>query len=164
MNWEDWNDRVLAVLWAYRTTTKKLHKYTLFQLVYGREAVIPAEFITPRLYIVQVTCMKKEESVAQRLTELQELEETIFLVDFHQLVEKSRQKAWHDRHINTKVFMQGDKVLLYDSWYQKHLGKLRMHWLGPFMFMEIRTSGAVRLTQMDGLLRPGWVNGARLKP
>jgi hypothetical protein len=47
--------------------------------------VVPVEFITPSLYIAQATHMTKEESVAQRPTELKELEETRFLVDFHQL-------------------------------------------------------------------------------
>jgi len=37
---------------------KKLHKYTPFQLVYDREAVVPAELIAPSLYIAQVTHMK----------------------------------------------------------------------------------------------------------
>jgi hypothetical protein len=81
--------------------------------------------------------MSKEESVAQRLMELQELEETMFLADFHQSVEKERKKYWHDRHIKTKVFAQGDKVLLYESWYKKHPGKLHMHLLGPFIVVEI---------------------------
>jgi hypothetical protein len=126
--------------------------------------VVPAEFITPSLYIAQITHMSEDESVAQRLMDLQELEETRFLADFHQTVEKARKKSWHDRHIKTKVFVQGDKVLLYDSRYQKHPGKLCMHWLGPFIVVEIRPSGAVRLVQLDGMLWPGWVNGAHLKP
>jgi hypothetical protein len=126
--------------------------------------VVPTKFITPSLYIAHITHMSEDESVSQRLMELQELEETRFLVDFHQLVEKSRQKDWHDRHINTKVFVQGDKFLLYDSQYQKHPGKLHMHWLGPFIVAEIRPSGAVRLAQLDGMLQPGWVNVAHLKP
>jgi hypothetical protein len=109
----------------------------LFQLVYGREAVVPVEFITPSMYIGQVTHISEEESVAWRITELQQLEENRFLVDFHQSVEKARQKYWHERHIKTKVFTQGDKVLLYDSQYQKHPGKLCLHWLGPFMIVEI---------------------------
>jgi transposase InsO family protein len=50
-NQEDWDDRVPEVLWAYKTTKKKLHRYTLFQLVYGKEAMVLAEFITPSLYI-----------------------------------------------------------------------------------------------------------------
>jgi hypothetical protein len=132
-NREYWDDRVPTVLWAYRTTTKKLHKYTPFQLVYGKEVVVPAELITPSLYITQVTHMSEDESVAQRVTELQELDETRFLVEFHQTVEKARKKAWHDRHIKAKTFVQGDKVLLYDIRYQKHLGKFHMHWLGPFI-------------------------------
>jgi hypothetical protein len=36
--------------------------------------------------------MKEGESVTQRLVELQELQETIFLAEFHQSVEKERQK------------------------------------------------------------------------
>jgi hypothetical protein len=116
-NKEDWDDRVLAVLWAYRTTTKKLHKYTPFQLVYGKEVVVPPEFIILIFYITQITHMSEEESIVQRLMELQEIEETRFLADFHQSVEKARKKYWHDRHIKTKVFVQGVKVLLYDNQY-----------------------------------------------
>jgi hypothetical protein len=63
-NREDWDDRVPIVLWAYRMTTKNLHKYTPFYLVYGKEVVVPTEFITPTLYITQVTHMSEDESVA----------------------------------------------------------------------------------------------------
>jgi hypothetical protein len=96
--------------------------------------------------------------------DLQEIEETRFLVDFHLSVEKSRKKSWHDRHIKTKVIAQGDKVILYDSRYQKHQGKLHMHWLGPFIVSKIQPLRAVQLTQLDGTLQPEWVNDACLKP
>jgi hypothetical protein len=62
------------------------------------------------------------------------------------------------------LFAQGDKVFLYDSKYQKHPGKLQMHWLGPFIVAEIHEYGAVRLAQLNGILYPSWVNGACLKP
>jgi hypothetical protein len=65
----------------------------LFHLVYGKEAMVPAEFITPSLYIVQITHMSEEEYVAQRFIELQKLEETGFLANFHQSNEKARKKA-----------------------------------------------------------------------
>jgi hypothetical protein len=71
--------------------------------------------------------MSEDESVEHRVMELQELDETRFLADFHQSVEKSRHKDFHERHIKTKTFTQGNKVLIYDSRYQKHPGKLRMH-------------------------------------
>jgi len=126
--------------------------YTPFQLLYGREVVVHVEFITSSLYIAQIMHMSERESIAQRLMELQELEESIFLAEFHQSVEKSIQKSWHGRHIKTNVFTQGDKVLLYDSQYQKHPGKRHMHWLGPFIIAEIQPSRAVKLAQLDGIL------------
>jgi hypothetical protein len=63
--------------------TKKLHKYTPFQLVYNKEVVVPAMFITPSLYIAQATHMIDDESIAQTIADLLELEEEIFLADFH---------------------------------------------------------------------------------
>jgi hypothetical protein len=103
------------ILWACRITTKKLHRYTPFHLVYGKEVVVPAKLITLSLYIAQIRNLLEDELVVQRLVELQELEETRFLADFHQSVEKVRHKSWHDRHIKTKECAQGDNVLLYDS-------------------------------------------------
>jgi hypothetical protein len=37
----------------------------------------------------------------------------------------------------------------------KHLGKLSMHWLAPFIVAEIRQYGAVMLAQLDGILWSG---------
>jgi len=39
-----------------------------------------------------------------------------------------------------------------------------MHWLGSFIFAEIKESGAVKLAQLDRILLLGWVNGAYLEP
>lgn len=51
-------------------------------------------FIIQSLFITQATHMIEEESIEERLPELMDLEESIFIVDFHQTVEKYRQKAW----------------------------------------------------------------------
>ena len=39
-----------------------------------------------------------------------------------------------------------------------------MHWLGPFIVVEIYESGVVRLAKLDRFIRLGWVNGACLNP
>jgi hypothetical protein len=56
-----------------------------------------------------------------------ELEEDKLIIAFHQEVHKEKDKAWHERHIKKKKFKEGDLVLLYDSKYLQHPGKLRIH-------------------------------------
>ena len=106
---------------------KRLTNQTPFQLVYGQEAVIPVEFTVPSLLISTTLKFSEKASLQERLHELQELDEARFLAEFHQKVQKDRQKPWHDRHIKNKTFQVGGKVLLYDSKFQKFLGKLQMH-------------------------------------
>jgi hypothetical protein len=57
--------------------------YIAFQLVYGREAIVPVEFLTPILFIAQATKMIDDDSLVEWVEELVELEEARFLADFH---------------------------------------------------------------------------------
>jgi hypothetical protein len=77
--------------------------------------------------------------------DLLELEDSRFLAYFHQSMQKAWKKAWHDWHIKSKLFMQGDFMLLYENKYKKHLGNIQIHWLGPFIVVEICEYGAVKL-------------------
>jgi hypothetical protein len=81
------------VLWAYRTTCKKLTMQTPFKLVYGLEAVVPMEYLVPSLRIVPITDMDDPGIVQERLAQLVELEEERFIGGFHQQVQKEREKA-----------------------------------------------------------------------
>ena len=55
-------------------------------------------------------------------------------------------------------------MLLYESKYFKHLGKLKTHWLGPYVITHITDAGAVKLQKLDGTYVTGMVNGSFLKP
>ena len=52
---DDWDKKNSAVLWAYRTTCKKLTSQTPFHLVYGEEVLIPMEYIFSSIRIVAIT-------------------------------------------------------------------------------------------------------------
>ena len=108
--------------------------------------------------------MDDEWALEECLDQLVQLEEDFFVTVFHQHIEKDRQKAWNDRHIKNKHFHQGHMVLLYDSKFTKHLSKLQMHWLGPYVIKFITEGGAVQLQQLNGVMLSKLVNGSQINP
>ena len=125
---------------------------------------MPMEYIVPSLCIAEETAMGDEEALEEREMQLLQLEEDYFITGFQQHVEKDLQKAWHDRHIKNKQFSQGDLVLLYESKFMKHPGKLQMHQLGPYLVQSITSGVVVPLQKLDSVVLLKLVNGNHLKP
>jgi hypothetical protein len=95
--------------------------------VYGKEAVVPLEFLVPSLHVEEIANMIERGTVKERINQLMEMEDDKILAGFHQEVQKARDKYWHEKHVKRKSFKEGDLVFLYDSKFLQHPGKFRMH-------------------------------------
>jgi hypothetical protein len=88
------------------------------------------------------------------------MEEDTILAGFHQEVQKAREKYWHEKHIKRKDFKEGDLVLVYDSKSLQHLGKIKIHWLGPYEVRIVIDGGVVQLKYLGGTKLRGMINGS----
>ena len=53
---------------------------------------------------------------------------------------------------------------MYDNKFLKHPGKLKTHWLGPYVVAHITEADRVKLHKLDGTPVVGMINVSRLKP
>ena len=78
-------------------------------------------------------------------------------------IHKARTKTCHDNVISRKIFVVGQKVLLYNSRLHIFPGKLRSRWSGPFIVRYVYSYGAIDIENpKNGNVFK--VNGQRLKP
>jgi hypothetical protein len=142
-----WIRELLYVVWSLRTQpSRALHGNTPFFMVYGSEAVLPADlkFGAPRLIFENIA-----EAEATRLEDVDILEEERLNTMIQSARYQQTLRRYHDKAIRHRSFTVGDLVLLRILTGEgRH--KLSSLWEGPFIVAEVTRPGSYRLTQMDG--------------
>eukprot|EP00253_Pinus_taeda_P017066 PITA_17066 len=121
----DWAERLSEALWTYITTWRNTTGHSPYELVYGKEVLLPIEFQIKTFKIAVQLGMSLSEAQKHRMDQLNELDEirhdAILRTD---LVQHQRTK-WHDRFIKEKKFQKGDWALLFDSKFKDFKGKFQ---------------------------------------
>ena len=122
------------------------------------------EFEVPTLRITLADRLPETVSLAERLVELEHLEETRLTSTQRLHSQQHQMKERFDRPLIKSTILPGDYVLLYDSRYANFPGKLHTRWMGPYLVHQVFSNGSVQLANITGEVYPVRVNQYRLKP
>ncbi|OAE20015.1 hypothetical protein AXG93_17s1150 [Marchantia polymorpha subsp. ruderalis] len=159
----DWDTKLAAALWAYRTAEKITTKQTPYFLVYGQHPILPIEFEVPTQRTLDLRRVSAEESQLYRLQEVMVLEERRREAEERTRRIQLRRKERYDQRIKPVLLQKGDLALLYDSRHARFPGKLHLRWMGPYKVVEVFPNGSIQLADLTGELLGTRVNGWRLK-
>lgn len=111
----DWDVKLTTALWAYQMIFKVTTQVTSFSMVYGLEATLPIEFEVECLRVAVDSRLKDTQSLNNRLTTLEELDERQKMGAQHIKVIQRRRKITFDKHQKTRTLRPCMMVLLPDA-------------------------------------------------
>ncbi|GJS69047.1 hypothetical protein Tco_0701888 [Tanacetum coccineum] len=134
---------------------------TPFSLVYGTEAVIPAEIEMPTIRTAEVNIATNDD---ERRIDLDILEERREQAAIREEKAKLKMKGYYDAKVRGVSFRPGDFVYrANDASHAEDTGKLGPKWEGPYEVTEALGKGAYKLRDMDGRELPRTWNICNLK-
>ncbi|XP_049410571.1 uncharacterized protein LOC125873750 [Solanum stenotomum] len=157
----DWSEKLDDALWAYRTVYKTPIRSSPYHIVFCKACLLPVELEHQVYWTIKRLNLDPELAGRKRMNQLHELEDFRLHTYENAKFYNERMKRWHDKHIVTRTFTPGEKVLLFNSRLRLLLGKLRSKWSGSFEVVRMTQHGAVELRGEIDLTF--LVNGQRVK-
>ncbi|KAL0451526.1 UNVERIFIED_CONTAM: hypothetical protein Slati_1130700 [Sesamum latifolium] len=149
----NWVEELTSVLWTYRTTPRGSTGESPFSLVYGTEAIIPAELGLPSHRVMHFSEECNENLLRENLDLIEELREKAFLriQRYKNIMINS-----YNKRVKSRSFQVGDLVLRRVG-ALRPIGKLDPTWEGPYKVTSILGKGAYKLEDPEGrpCLDPG---------
>ncbi|XP_071719402.1 uncharacterized protein [Rutidosis leptorrhynchoides] len=107
---QGWMEELPLVLWAHRTTPKRSNRETPYSLVYGTEAVLPAEIqvLTNRT----ANLKENEENLRLNLDLMEERREAALI---REAAHKKMIEKYYNKRVKPSVYKVGDYVLRLNS-------------------------------------------------
>ncbi|MCO5570453.1 hypothetical protein L7F22_024175 [Adiantum nelumboides] len=99
---KDWDGHLNATLWAYRTSFKTNLGYTPYELVFGKEAILPIEVQLASLPVLESGRDRPSEQLRSRILELERLELDRTAAIEHYAAQAMHRKQKFDENLKDK--------------------------------------------------------------
>ncbi|XP_059287582.1 uncharacterized protein LOC132040914 [Lycium ferocissimum] len=159
-----WQEKLPFALLGYRTTIRTSVGATPYLLVYGTEAVIPAEVEIPSLRIIVEAEIDDTEWVKSRLEQLSLIDEKrLTAVCFGQLYQQ-RMARTYNKKVRPRHFEVGQLVMKRILPHQEEArGKFSPNWQGPYVIKQVLSKGALQLSDIEGKVADIAINADSVK-
>lgn len=163
---DDWDTKIPAILFSYRTSQHASTKFPPFFLFYNREPRLALDLQLRRpLEVTDIVKTRKElEHNVEVLVALKEQNTNIAAGNIARA--QQRQKHDYDRRHNTSSssFCTNDQVLLKNCKNESRKGgKLEVKWTGPYTISQCLGKGRFVLMDDAGVCRKQAIHACRLK-
>ncbi|XP_071739865.1 uncharacterized protein [Rutidosis leptorrhynchoides] len=134
---------------------------TPFGLVYGSEAVIPAEILVPMHRDANFNEEANDDALGENLNFI---EERKLMAAIREANNKQQIAKYYNKRVRALSFDVGEWVLRNnDASIAEKLGKLGPNWEGPYQVVAINAAGSYKLADVEGRTLPNVWHATLLK-
>ena len=155
-----WIEELPKVLWSIRTTTSRTTGFTPFKLVYGEEAVTPAEVLarSPRVILGRGAPEEQTRPVNLDLLDANRTEAVLALERYH-----AETASWYNKKVKLREGLVPGDMVLKKRHHSDTVGKLEPKWEGPYLVTRVRRADTYELSTPEGARLGHTWNGRTLK-
>ncbi|XP_026458675.1 uncharacterized protein LOC113359219 [Papaver somniferum] len=146
----EWHEQFSLALWAYRNSKRSSTGESPYLLVYGEDAILPAEIAIPSARVAMTIHTIPDE--ISRFAHLDTIEENRTRVERFAEAYRNRTANYYNQSVKERTFKADDLVLKISSHVQRNAnaGKFSANWKGPFKIRKVAESGYYKLRHMNG--------------